>query len=297
MHTIISAVLAFSFLVLSTGRLCADETRPNILLILTDDLGYSDVSCYGAKKVKTPHIDQLAANGLRFTDFHTGANICSPSRACFLTGAYPQRCGTYMGLNQNREAQAEQCQSQGYRTYIVGKWHLGKEEAFSFFHQGFEHYYGAPDNFGHSESFYDGRERMAQIPLTELTARYSERVIKDIDAAGDSPFFHYFAHNYPHTPFKAGPEFKGSSKGGVRGDVLQEMDWGIGQIVEHLVKADKLDNTLIIFTSDNGPVNAAFSVPYRGTKYTTFEGGHRVPFILHWPEAISSARIVDISDS
>ena len=292
---------------LSAGLAAAEPTlsKPNILFILTDDLGYSDVSCYGAKTVKTPHVDALAAGGLMFTDFHTGANICSPSRACFLTGAYPQRNGTYMGLNQNREAHwflglnpeeitlAEQCKGQGYQTFIVGKWHLGKEEKFSFFQQGFDHYYGAPDNFGHSQSFYDGRERMARIPLTQLTEKYAARVIKDIDTAGDQPFFHYFAHNYPHTPFKAGPKFAGSSQGGVRGDVMQELDWGIGLVVEHLEKTGKLDNTLVIFTSDNGPLSPAFSAPYRGTKYTTFEGGHRVPFILHWPAAIQGARVVE----
>ena len=288
-----------------TVAAAGSTTKPNILLILTDDLGYSDVSCYGAKKVETPHLDALAAGGLRFTDFHTGANICSPSRAAFLTGAYPQRCGTYMGLNQNREAHwflglhpdeitvAEQCKTQGYQTFLVGKWHLGKEERFSFFHQGFDHYFGAPDNFGHGESFYDGRERMPQIPLTQLTARYAERVIDDIERAGDQPFFHYFAHNYPHTPFKPGPDFAGSSKGGVRGDVIQELDWGIGQVVQHLEDSGKLENTLIIFTSDNGPLSPEFAAPYRGTKYTTFEGGHRVPFILHWPARITEPSTVE----
>jgi arylsulfatase A-like enzyme len=138
------------------------ETRPNVIFILTDDLGYSDISCYGATRVKTPNLDRMAAKGLRITDFHTAAPICSPSRAAFLTGAYPHRCGLYMGINQNREAHwflglnpdeitiAEQFKNQGYTTAMIGKWHLGKEEKFSYFHQGFDRYYGAPDNMGHN---------------------------------------------------------------------------------------------------------------------------------------------------
>ena len=172
--------------------------RPNVIFILVDDMGYSDVSCYGAKKVKTPNIDRMAAEGLRFTDFHTAASICSPSRAAFLTGAYPQRCGIYMGINRNREAHwflglnsdeitiAEQFKKQGYTTAIVGKWHLGSEEKFSYFHQGFDHYYGAPENMGHNAAFYDGREVIYKhTPLAELTTLYTERMAKHIEEFKD----------------------------------------------------------------------------------------------------------------
>ena len=275
--------------------LSAQEKKPNVIFILMDDMGYSDVSCYGAKTVKTPHIDKLAAEGLKFTDFHTGASICSPSRAAFLTGAYPQRCGLYMGINPNREEHwflglnpdeiilPELFKKQNYKTLMVGKWHLGKQEKFSYFNQGFDEYYGAPCNMGHHPGFYDGKVLIhKQTPLDKLTDLYTARIIKHINNYKDQPFFLYYSHNYPHTPYKAGPKFRGSSKGGVRGDVIQELDWSIGEIVKALKKNGILDNTMIIFTSDNGPTSNEFAKPYSGTKYVTLEGGHRVPFILNW---------------
>ena len=269
--------------------------KPNVIFILMDDMGYSDVSCYGASKVSTPNIDRMAAEGMQFTDFHTAASICSPSRAAFLTGAYPQRAGLYMGINQKREAHwflglnpdevtlAEQFKQKGYTTAMVGKWHLGKEEEFSYFQQGFDHYYGAPDNMGHNAAFYDGREVIYKsTPLEQLTKLYTERMVKHIEEFKDEPFFIYFAHNYPHTPYMAGPKFKKSSKDGVRGDIIQEADWGIGEVLKALEANGILESTLLIFTSDNGPTSAKYSKPYSGTKYISMEGGHRVPFILYW---------------
>ncbi|MDF7825964.1 sulfatase [Pontiellaceae bacterium B12227] len=276
--------------------------KTNVIFILMDDMGYSDVSCYGATKVSTPNIDRMAAEGIRFTDFHTAASICSPSRASFLTGAYPQRCGLYMGINQNREAHwflglnpdeitiAEQFKTQGYVTAMVGKWHLGKEEKFSYFHQGFDHYYGAPDNMGHNSAFYDGREVIYQsTPLEQLTKLYTERMVKHIEDFKEQPFFIYFAHNYPHTPYKAGPDFKKSSQDGVRGDIIQEADWGIGEILKALEVNGILENTVIVFSSDNGPVKQRYAQPYSGTKYVSMEGGHRVPFIIYWKGKIQPA--------
>eukprot|EP00903_Cladosiphon_okamuranus_P004146 g4144.t1 len=272
-----------------------DVQRPNVIFILMDDMGYGDVSCYGATKVSTPNIDRMAAEGIRFTDFHTGASICSPSRAAYLTGAYPQRNGLYLGINPKREAHwflgldpgeitiAEQFKKQGYTTAMVGKWHLGMEEKFSYFHQGFDHYYGAPENMGHSSLFYDEDKVIYKnTPLDKLTTLYTERMVKNIRDFKDEPFFIYFAHNYPHTPYKAGPKFKGSSEDGVRGDIIQEADWGIGEILGALEDNGILENTLVIFASDNGPTSEEYSEPYSGTKYVTLEGGHRVPFIFYW---------------
>ncbi|WPJ95471.1 sulfatase-like hydrolase/transferase [Coraliomargarita algicola] len=213
------------------------QDRPNVIFILMDDMGYSDVSCYGATKVSTPHIDRMAAEGMQFTDFHTGASICSPARAAFMTGAYPQRNGLYMGINPKREAHwflglnpdeitiAEQFKQQGYTTAIVGKWHLGMQEPFLYWHQGLDHYYGAPENMGHDKRFYDEREVIYKnTPLAKLTELYTARMVKYIEdftrsarsGQGASPFFIYFAHNYPHTPYQAGPKFRGSSKDGMR---------------------------------------------------------------------------------
>lgn len=287
----------------------ADDSvrRPNVIFVLTDDLGYADVGCYGAKKVKTPHIDALAAEGIRFTDFHTSASICSPSRAAFLTGGYPQRAGLYMGINPNRTAHwflglhpdeitlAEQFKAVDYDTFMVGKWHLGTEPEFHPLKQGFDHYFGMPCNFAHSPQFFDDdQEVFAQTPLDQLTQLYTERVTKIIRDAGDKPFFLYYAHNYPHTPFKAGKRFAGSSQDGVRGDVMQELDWGIGEMMRALKTSGAAENTIVVFTSDNGPMKNEYAKPYRGTKYVTFEGGHRVPFIVHWPAAIKQPTVSDV---
>lgn len=288
----------------------ADTSPPNVIFMLTDDLGYSDIGCYGASKVKTPHIDQLANEGIRFTDFHTAASICSPSRAAFLTGAYPQRAGLYMGINPNRTAHwflglhpdeitiAEQFQKQSYATHMVGKWHLGTEPEFLPRKQGFDHYYGMPCNFAHSPAFFDDDTRVfATTPLDQLTQLYTDRVTSIIreHAKDEKPFFLYYAHNYPHTPFKAGKKFQGTSQDGARGDMMQELDWSVGQMMQTLQETGVADNTIVIFTSDNGPTSKKYAKPYRGTKYVTFEGGHRVPFIFHWPGQIRQASVSNIS--
>lgn len=289
------------------GHAASDAPMPNVIFVLADDLGYSDIACYGATKVATPHIDRLAANGMRFTDFHTAASICSPSRAAFLTGAYPQRSGLYMGINPNRTAHwflgldpdevtlAEQVKLKDYDTFMVGKWHLGTEPEFHPLTQGFDHYYGMPCNFAHSPKFFDGRQEVfATTPLNRLTELYTQRVKEIIEQQGDKPFFLYYAHNYPHTPYKAGKRFAGSSQDGVRGDVMQELDESIGQMMEALAIAGVADNTIVVFTSDNGPTSNQYAKPFRGTKYVTLEGGHRVPFILHWPAVIKHGSVSDV---
>lgn len=298
----------FAIAVLSATCQASERTAsPNVILVLTDDLGYSDIGCYGAAKVKTPHIDRLAAEGLRFTDFHTAASICSPSRAAFLTGAYPQRAGLYMGINPNRKAHwflgldpseitlAEQFKKQAYNTFMVGKWHLGTEPEFHPLVQGFDSYYGMPCNFAHSPRFFDGKEEVfARTPLDRLTELYTRRITSIIREQGEQPFFLYYAHNYPHTPYRAGKRFVGSSQDGVRGDVIQELDWSIGEMMKALEDAGVSDRTVVIFTSDNGPTANEYAKPFRGTKYVTFEGGHRVPFILHWPARIKQGRVLDV---
>jgi arylsulfatase A-like enzyme len=281
--------------------------RPNVIFILMDDMGYSDVGCYGAKKVQTPNIDQLAAEGLQLTDFHTAASICSPSRAAFLTGGYPQRCGLYMGISPTREAHwflglnpdeitlAEQFKKKDYTTLMVGKWHLGTEEKFSPFNHGFDQYYGAPSNMSHDPRFFDGNELVFEkTPLSRLTQLYTDRITRDIGIHKDQPFFLYYAHNYPHTPYKPGSAFAGSSRDGKRGDVIQELDWSIGEIIQALEQHGILENTLIVFTSDNGPVKNEYALPYRGTKYVSLEGGHRVPFILYWKGHITKPAVSDV---
>jgi len=284
------------------------KPKPNVILILADDLGYSNFSCYGSNNVKTPNIDALAVQGFRFTNYHTAASICSPSRAALLTGAYPQRIGLYLGINSIREANwflglnpaeitiAEKFKKRGYATFIVGKWHLGTEEVFSCLNQGFDDYYGMPCNYQHSKKFFDGNKLIYEdTPLDKLTGLYTKRITTFIKKnSSDKPFFLYYSHNYPHTPYKAGKKFEGSSGDGTRGDVIQEFDWSVGEIVKALKKADILSNTIIIFTSDNGPVDNIYAAPYRGTKYVTLEGGHRVPFIVYLKESITCNMVLDI---
>ena len=305
----ILALMAVIVQLLYTTPLYAQKTqssdKPNIIFILMDDMGYSDISCYGAKTVSTPNIDSLATKGLKFTNFHTAASICSPSRAAFLTGAYPQRCGLYMGINRNREAHwflglnpdeitiAEQCKRAGYKTLMVGKWHLGHEEKFSPQSQGFDSYYGAPENMSHSKVFLDEKKIVyKETPLKKLAGLYTAKVVEHVRDHKDEPFFLYFAHNYPHTPFKPSAQFKGTSKSGDRGDVIQEVDWGIGQMLKALDEEKILDNTIIIFTSDNGATSNKFNLPFRGTKFVSLEGGHRVPFIIY-SKRIKKARQID----
>jgi len=311
-----STFLTVVFFFLATrATLHADEppvssARPNVIFMLTDDLGYSDIGCYGSQNVKTPHIDRLAAEGVRFTDFSTAASICSPSRAAFLTGAYPQRSGLYMGINPNRTAHwflglhpdeitiAEQFKDEGYATHMVGKWHLGTEPEFLPRTQGFDHYYGMPCNYSHSPKFFDDdKEVFAKTPLDRLTQLYTDRVTSIIreSAKSDEPFFLYYAHNYPHTPYQAGKDFKGTSGDGVRGDVMQELDWSVGEMMAALKEVGVAENTIVIFTSDNGPTSNKYAKPYRGTKYVTFEGGHRVPFIFHWPDRIKEPSVSNAS--
>ena len=207
--------LVIMMLIMLAAPIALAKTQPNVIFMLTDDLGYSDIGCYGAKKVKTPHIDRLAEEGFTSTAFLTGASICSPSRAAFLTGTYPQRSGLYMGINPNRRAHwflglhpdeitlAEHCKAHGYDTFMVGKWHLGTEPEFLPRKQGFDHYYGMPCNFAHSPKFLDDDKVVHAItPLEKLTALYTERIKRIIknQAPKEKPFFLYFAHNYPHTP-------------------------------------------------------------------------------------------------
>ena len=289
----------FLFLLFSSPLV--GKQKPNIIFILMDDMGYSDISCYGAETLKTPYIDALAKNGIKYENFFTAASICSPSRAAFLTGAYPQRCGLYMGINPNRESHwflglspdeitiAEQLKKVGYKTQMIGKWHLGGQEKFSYFNQGFDHYYGAPFNIDHATVFYDERKVVYEkTPLDKINELYTKKSIEFITENKDRPFFLFLSNQYPHTPYKPSAKFKGSSKSGDRGDVIVEADWGVGEIVKTLKAHNIFDNTLIIFTSDNGSVPHAYSKPYSGGKYMTLEGGHRVPFILHWPEGIKT---------
>ena len=321
--------------------------QPNIVVIFMDDMGYADLSCYGSTTISTPNIDQLAANGMKFTDFHVAASICTPSRTALLTGCYPQRLGLpkvifpeskdnpgNTGINPEEQTLAELLKGKGYATSMAGKWHLGDKKMFLPTQNGFDQYFGvpysndmtiAPDmvlsenallrngmtremiqnyatlkiaNKNHQTPLMKNKE-VIEFPADQstLTKRYTEFCLDFINQqAGKSPFFMYLAHTMPHIPISASKDFAGKSKGGLYGDVIEEIDWSVGEIIKALDKKGVLDNTLVIFTSDNGPWlsygnHGGSAGILRGGKFDIFEGGFRVPCIMSLPSVIPKGKV------
>ncbi|MFN4145223.1 MAG: sulfatase [Runella sp.] len=310
---------------------------PNIVLIFVDDMGYGDLSSYGALQYRTPHLDRMATEGVRFTNFLTAQAVCSASRAALLTGCYPNRIGiagalfpnAKVGINPDETTLAELLKTKGYKTGIFGKWHLGDHPKFLPLNHGFDEYVGLPYSNDMWPVYYDGQTATAQqnrynfpkLPLIEgsnkiaeintlddqakLTGIYTERAVSFIKRHKDKPFFLYVPHSMPHVPIAASANFKGKSGQGVYGDVIMEIDWSVGEILKTL-KAYGLDkNTLVIFTSDNGPWlnfgnHAGSSGGLREGKGTSFEGGHRVPCIVRWkgttPEGLICNKLTSTID-
>ena len=289
--------------------------KVNIIYVLADDLGYGDLGCYGSKLNATPQIDALAAGGLRMTDFHASA-WCAPSRRGLMTGCHPNRPWKNTKGQWGRLADAivipELLKTVGYRTALIGKWHLEMSEGLHPLDQGFDYWCGTRGSNDwdgpapNYESFRSASEESWKTPLyvnrenlgpvvsqSGFTKRYTEEVIDIIKSEDQKPFFIYLAHNMPHVPVFASKQFQGVSKNGVYGDVLSELDWSIGQIVETLEATGKRENTMVVFTSDNGPWSmftefSGIASPLRGQKSTTWEGGTRVPFIVSWPGNVKS---------
>jgi len=288
--------------------------RPNFVIIFADDLGYGDISCYNPKAADTPNIDQLAEQGFRSTDFFIPANVCSPSRAALLTGRYPMRCGLPVARNEAQEKYKnygfhpdeitipELLRTAGYRSLMVGKWHLGMEiEGSHPLDAGFDEYLGIASNYeprrgkNHS-TLYRGREVEAEkLAFQELTKRYTDEAVSFIRERKGEPFLLYFSHHIPHTPHLPREEFLGASGKGKYGDVIQELDHSTGRIMGALADAGLDDNTLVVFTSDNGSGSAGSAGPLRGGKYGTMEGGHRVPGIFRWPGQIAAGHVSNVT--
>ncbi len=313
----IISVLAFSCLgAVSTS---AKEKSPNVVLILMDDMGYGDLSCYGALEYKTPNLDQMAKEGIRFTNFLAPEAVCSASRAGLLTGCYPNRIGisgalfpdSRIGLNAEETTMAELFRQKGYATAIFGKWHLGHLKAFLPLQHGFDEYFGLPysndmwpfDYLGQPAQpntfqyscpplpLINGNDKVGEIRTmkdqSELTSLYTEKAIQFIKKNKSKPFFLYLPHSMPHVPLAVSEKFRGKSKAGTYGDVMMEMDWSAGQIFETLRNEGIESNTMIIFISDNGPWrnfgnHAGSTGGLREAKQTVFEGGQRVPCLIKW---------------
>ncbi len=301
----------------------AESRLPNIVIIFTDDQGYADVGVFGAKGFKTPNLDRMAREGCKFTNFHVAQPVCSASRTALLTGCYPNRLGIHgalgpgarHGINDSEMTIAQLLKQKGYATGMAGKWHLGHHPQFLPTHHGFDEYFGLPysnDMWPHHPEAKPGA--YPPLPLIEgdtpvkvglghedqeqLTTQYTERAVKFIERNKDHPFFFYLAHSMPHVPLHVSDKFKGKSQQGLYGDVIMEIDWSVGEVLKAL-KKDKLDdNTLVIFTSDNGPWlgygnHAGSAGPLREGKGTSWEGGTREPCIMRWPGKIPSGKTSD----
>jgi len=306
-RTEIAGVVLLS-LAACAGRSPLQDRPPNLVLIFCDDLGYGDLGCTGAKGYATPHIDRMAAEGMRFTHFYVPQAVCSASRAGILTGCYPNRVGilgalgpgSKIGLHPDETTLAELLKPRGYATAIVGKWHLGDHPSFLPTRQGFDEYYGLPYS-NDMWPFHPENPRFPPLPLIEqdrvvqenpdqsrLTTDYTERAVRFIERHKDRPFFLYLAHSMVHVPLFVSDRFRGKSERGLFGDVMMEVDWSVGRILETLRRLGLEERTLVVFTSDNGPWlsygdHAGSAGPLREGKGTTFEGGVRVPAIFRWP--------------
>jgi len=310
------ALMVLALFVSLCTPLSAVDRLPNFVIIFADDLGYGDLSCYGHPTINTPELDAMADQGMRFTQFYATANCCTPSRAALLTGRYPIRsgmCGDGVrvlypnskgGMPDSEITLAEALKTKGYATACIGKWHLGHLPPYLPTKHGFDYYYGLP----YSNDMWPANKGRGFPPLplfhmdkiigyepdqTQLTRQYTEHAIRFIKENKDKPFFLYMPHTFPHTPLFVSDKFKNVSQRGLYGDVVEELDWSVGQVLKTLDELELDENTLVIFTSDNGPwlqrkVNGGSAGLLRKGKGTTWEGGHREPCIARWPGQIKA---------
>lgn len=307
------------------------NTPPNIVIVFTDDQGYQDLSSFGSPNIKTPHLDQMAGEGLKLTNFYSAQAVCSASRAALLTGCYPNRIGISgalfphhkIGINPREITLAEMLKAQGYKTGIFGKWHLGHHPEFLPNNHGFDEFMGIPYSNDMWPVDYDGNQVASNHPLAkrypqlpffknfevvkeirslkdqgQLTTELTEAAVNFIDRNKDNPFFLYVPHPMPHTPIAVSDKFKGKSEQGPYGDVIMEIDWSVGQIMNKLKEHQLHENTLFIFTSDNGPWlnfgnHAGSALPLREGKGTAWEGGQREPCIVYYPKEIKGGKVID----
>ena len=317
MNTVKFATLAFTGLL--PFQLQAQKT-PNIIIVLLDDMGYGDLSVTGATGYKTPNIDRLCVEGMRFTNYYSPQAVSSASRAGLLTGCYPNRIGfsgalgprSKTGIAQSEETLAETLKKKNYTCGAFGKWHLGDHPQFLPIHHGFDEYYGLPYSNDMWPFHPQNPKSYPPLPMiegdrivdpeitaekqTQLTTWYTERAVKFNERNKNKPFFLYLAHSMPHVPLFVSDKFKGKSEQGLYGDVMMEIDWSVGELLKTLKKNGLDKNTLIIFTSDNGPwINygnhAGSTGGLREAKGAVYEGGQRVPCIMRWPAKIPAGTV------
>ena len=321
-YLFVIAVLLFSCKQKQNPTTSTKEKRPpNVVIIFTDDQGYADVGVFGAKGFKTPNLDQMAAKGVKFTHYYAAQAVCSASRAALLTGCYPNRIGIHNalgpddthGINDSETTLAEMLKAKGYQTAIYGKWHLGHHQKFLPTRHGFDEWFGIPYsndmwpyhpqqgpifNFPDLPLYENGTVIDTLTEQSQLTTQITERSVDFINRNKDNPFFLYVPHPQPHVPLFVSEKFKGKSEKGLYGDVIMELDWSVGQILGALKANGVEENTLVIFTSDNGPWlsygnHAGSALPLREGKGTAWEGGQREPFIIQYPDSLPAGKVID----
>jgi arylsulfatase A-like enzyme len=306
------------------GKFCQKMTKndkkPNFIIIFCDDLGYGDIGCFGSKKHRTPNIDRMADEGMRLSSFYVSSGVCTPSRSSLMTGCYPRRVNMHKdehqicvlrpvarkGLNPNEITIAEVLKQRDYATACIGKWHLGDQPPFLPTRQGFDYYFGIP--YSNDMGKANKRQNFPPLPLLRnekvieaepdqrfLTRRYTNEVIGFITANKDKPFFVYLPHSMPHTPVYASERFAGKSANSPYGDAVEEIDWSTGEILKTLKELGLDDNTLVVFTSDNGADRryGGSNLPLSGWKGKTMEGGMREPAVFRWPGRIPAGKTCD----
>ena len=305
-HRLLSFVLVLAALFIFPKDAGAKASaKPNVIIIFADDLGWGDLGCYGQKKYTTPHLDRMAAEGARLTDFYSAAPFCAPSRAALLTGRYQFRSGmtqnpapdepnrSGFGIPQDEVMLGELFQKAGYRTACVGKWHLGHTPEYYPQRHGFHEYLGILySNDMRPVQILNGTN-VVEYPVIQanLTKKYTARALQFVEKNKSRPFFLYLPHAMPHKPLAASEDFYKKSGAGLYGDVIQELDWGVGEVFRKLKQLKLDEKTLVFFTSDNGAWYGGDNGGLRGMKSTTWEGGIRVPLLAWWPGKISPGHV------